>query len=117
MAKFLKKAKQNAERAKGGEFSDKVWSQTYPAITEFLTVTMDGKEKRELSSLNFNVQGGRPTVFLNDWNDQTYTVASADTFENALEALERSLADGSAEWRERQGRASKRLGRGKKGDS
>lgn len=71
----------------------------YPAIAEYLTQTAVGHATRITSTVLLMADDGVFKVCLSDRETDQVCWASAETWEGVWEALERSLANGSACWR------------------
>lgn len=101
LGKFLKQAKLQQQKAKSaGQISDPDFRKLYPAIAEFMFETKDEENKdRETASLTFFVEPGCLKVVLNDRAEEMSLWAAAETFTEALEALEAQLQSPSPPWR------------------
>lgn len=90
------------ESSPNGGLSDPAFERDFPAIWEFMTLTVDEGARRETSTLLLFVQDGRMTICLNDRQRGRSVFQSAPTLREAMVCLDEALTSGSAEWRYRQ---------------
>lgn len=75
-------------------------ARTHPHLYEHLTATeFDDGGAREVSGLTIFVDDGVLKVALNDRSEQRSAYVTADTVGEALDTLERQLAEDMADWR------------------
>lgn len=100
VATFVKRVVRMEDGGVRGERAvDLDMEQQYPALHEYLTLDwMDG-EARETATLGISVDAGQFKARLADRDAGLVTFVSADGFLAVLEALERQLAAGTADWR------------------
>lgn len=82
------------------EAHDAGWVQTYPALHEYLTCTLDdGGKPRLTATLNIFTEGGAFKLFLNDRSENASLCATGSTVSEALGALETMLESPNPGWR------------------
>lgn len=112
MAQFVRKNAVGASGEIGGERAvDEAMASDYPALYEYLTLDWLEGQARETATLGVSVDAGQWKVRLADRDNGLVCFVSADGFYAALEALERHLADGSADWRRDQFAKGKKPGK------
>lgn len=80
---------------------DPSFQERYPALHEWLTeATLDGKPVFTATLLVF-CEDGRWKACVGDRENDRSFFKSSESFQGLLEALEKALSDGSAEWRAR----------------
>lgn len=81
-------------------FSDPVFRAAYPAVFEHLAdTTWEGGGTRETSTMVLRVEGGRFNVALNDREAKASMYVTADTVEEAIQAIEAMLQTDNADFR------------------
>lgn len=102
VAKYVRKVERNDSGGVGERALDEAFMADYPALHEYLTLDWTEGQRRETSTLGISVDGGRWKCRLADRDNGLVTFISGDGLYAVLGALERALADGSADWREDQ---------------
>lgn len=108
MASFIKRFEDAVGRpGSKGLPDDQDFYIPYPAIWEYLTLSeLDGKGRETATLLFFvDTESGRWKACLNDRDSCMVSFHTGDTFAGLLDAVERSLREGAADWRkQRQGK-------------
>lgn len=89
--------------ARAMEAGDPEFARRYPALHEWMTVSILEGSARETSTLLVFCEDGRFKGCLHDREGSQVLFRSGVTFLGLLEALEACLTDGSADWREKKG--------------
>lgn len=80
-------------------------TEAYPALDEFLTLTVwDDGSRRETGTLLLCTGDGRYRAWLNDRDAGVSAWVSSGTLSGLLEAIEKGLREGGMEWRVPKGR-------------
>lgn len=111
--KIMKRPAASADDGKSGRAAtDQGWESRFPHLLEMLVATQyeDGSA-RETATLMVIAEHGRFKLGLNDRDTARSCWTSGRTVDEALEALDRSLEFGDADWRGRP--SGGRGGRGK----
>lgn len=110
MAKFLRKATAKpASEQTNTAAADHGLEREHPALHEYLTLTRhdDGQERQTATLLVF-CEGGMFKVCLSDRDTSQTLWAAAETFVEALEALEACLQSPNPQWRTSAGKRQPR---------
>ena len=98
---YVKKPITPTENKKAkGQVTDKEFKAKYPTIVEWMTdLIYDDKSPREGSKISIWVEDGRCKVSFSDPTPRRSCYLTADSFEDALQALEEGLKADSLDWR------------------
>jgi len=98
---FVKKPITPTENKKQkGQVSDKEFKQKYPTIVEWMTdLCYDDKSPREASKVSIWIEDGRCKLSFSDPTPRRSCYLTAESFEDALQALEDGLKADSLDWR------------------
>lgn len=89
-----------AAAASGSEWPDEKWKKETPILTEFLSAALyDDGTVRELSQLTVKLQDGQVLACLQDKDLRRGLYRVSSTVAGALKAIEKALAESSADWR------------------
>jgi len=100
VASFVKRVVPLADGSVASERAvDEDMARDYPALYEYLTLDWLEGISRETATLGVSVDAGQFKARLADRDAGLVTFVSADSFFGVLEALERHLAAGTADWR------------------
>jgi len=80
---------------------DPGFQATWPAIWEYLTCLLIGDKGREAATLIVCAEEGQVKLCLSDRETNRVLWRTAETFQGAMDALERALEAGAKDWRER----------------
>jgi len=104
-----KRVEQEAPEGAKMPFPDGNWVKRFPSLCEYLShMEYDDGSKRELSTVTIREQDGRVLVALNDKDTSATAYISGEDVLGALQALEKALVAGTADWRRWQGGAKKK---------
>lgn len=100
MAKWVKRlAPEDKEGVGSGHAEDLDFASQRPALHEHLTCDWLEGTKRLTSTLGLSTEGGRWKARLADRDNGMVLFVSGDSVEGALDALEKALTGGEADWR------------------
>lgn len=85
----------------GGATVDGAFAGRWPALYEWLTLNVDQGQPLETATLLIFAEDGQWKACVHDRESSRVCFRSCDTFQGLLDAVERSLADGTADWREK----------------
>lgn len=78
---------------------DAQFQQSYPALCEYMTSTLTDGKPCFTATVLFFCEEGKWKACVRDRERDMVCFRSSESFTGLLEALERALADGGAEWR------------------
>lgn len=103
LSKFIKKSlASHAKVAERNAFVDPEFLKSYPALGEFLTLSVDDGKARETATLTVFFQDGAFKAFLNDRHSNAALCAISPTFDGLWVALEELITSDAPPWRYRQ---------------
>lgn len=80
---------------------DGEFSRRRPALHEWLTLCVDQGQPVETATLLLFCEDGQFKACLHDRESSRVCFRAADSVEGVLDAMERALQDGTADWREK----------------
>lgn len=89
-----------AAKTSGDGWPDEAWAKKHPQLVIWLSDDRwDDGTTRELSSLSLKYQEGMVLASLNDQDGKRTLYKAAGSVAEAIQAIEKALQTGNAEWR------------------